>query len=718
MSEKQTDFRRKGIRLAASAAICGLSISFILGEALDSKSYLFNESVVDYALRPRDFPVLTPVLALKDFAEKTNWQESYIAQMQVMTPAEPLKVPAEVAPAAPQALSPVVENKVSTTAATNNNVRAEEPIKTVAAAPASTPAVDAGEDIDTEKINGLLLSVHEAAAKISDSPAVLTESKAEKKVVISAEGKDRVVLRAAAPVMNGKIRGRVISTKFLGAGHFEVGIYDKINASGLPIGYPLTQQILPEGVFDYQLTPPSGAESAYVFAHFLSHDGKREFWFAPPVNPVNFNDSSGALASLDINMMKNSQPQAASVASFAEAKSVISGKVATQFAKSPISQQGVIVKLRGAKASTTTNEKGEFRLELPSLDGGSALIEFLKPGYMPMIEKLNARAASEPMNVEIASKDIIDHFANSLGLRQQSAKSVLVVKILNEKGQPISGATAHLSLKAEGPYYFNHEGVPVSGAELKATSSDGRLIYFNVDSGVGFLEQTVGGETVAPVIIGTVDGGGLVSKNFIVGEGRLQGRVFNPVTKGAGLEALRNAKLRVEGSSEWTSTDSFGAFDLGSLKFVLNEELALELSAEKFYNHRFIISGDGLKRKKSQNLYAFPAAYVNKLANSVDVQLDPYAGLVMGGVGKGKSVRIDALAEHSLVNDAKDFYFDNKGVLRGSYAQTDRNFGTFIVFNVPRGREILMGRDSTGQQRYSNVVYTTASTISVVLPEQ
>ena len=139
-------------------------------------------------------------------------------------------------------------------------------------------------------------------------------------------------------------------------------------------------------------------------------------------------------------------------------------------------------------------------------------------------------------------------------------------------------------------------------------------------------------------------------------------------------------------------------------------QIALEVSAEKFNNHLYLVKAEG--DAPAFNLFAFPASYIAHLARSMDVEVDPDAGIVIGKVN-GPSLRIDALADQALVNNAKDFYFDAKGRLRGSHEMTDPRFGTYIIFNVPKGRALLQGNDSAGVLRYSDAIYASPSSVNV-----
>jgi hypothetical protein len=120
------------------------------------------------------------------------------------------------------------------------------------------------------------------------------------------------------------------------------------------------------------------------------------------------------------------------------------------------------------------------------------------------------------------------------------------------------------------------------------------------------------------------------------------------------------------------------------------------------------------EKKDALNLFAFPANYLARLGASMDLDIDPYAGIVMGKVSN-ISVRIDAMADHSAVNSARDFYFDAMGKLKGSHSMTDPRFGTYVIFNVPKGRTLLQGNDSNGVLRYSDSVISSPASISIIM---
>jgi hypothetical protein len=246
----------------------------------------------------------------------------------------------------------------------------------------------------------------------------------------------------------------------------------------------------------------------------------------------------------------------------------------------------------------------------------------------------------------------------------------------------------------------------------KTTTSDGRFIVFNLEPGVGHVEAQLNGEPVAPFLISAVEGGELLYRTLQISTGAIKGRIFDPVTSPARLRPVAGARVRIEGSAEWSSTDSYGAFSIGPVRWVKGERISLEFSAGRFNNHRYSLQPDRLP--ESLSLFAFPANYIYRLAHSMEVELDSTGGIVLGKVA-GSSLRVDALADHSVQNNAKDFYFDARGRLKGSHSRTDPRFGTYVIFNVPSGRILLHGNDGAGQLRYSEAVVSSPASVSVVM---
>lgn len=508
---------------------------------------------------------------------------------------------------------------------------------------------------------------------------------------------------------NWKIPGKILAPAGLPKGHFEVGLFSKIDQDGVPIGFPVVQQILPAGVLNFDLKVPLSLEKGYLYGEFVATKTGQRTWIAPPVNPWLRTDRQVA------ELVYQAEDAVTTVAAAASAKAVdafrVSGSVGTLFTKpgSPIPQEEVLVKVRGRKESTRTNKDGTFHIDLPKIKG-TVYLEFLKPGYHPSVVAVNTDGDGFQVKVDLASREAVEQVARMLGIRQVTSKGVFMGRAHGADGVGLRGLSVQSSVKAEGPFYFNEDGFPTT--ERKGTSADGRFLFLNLEPGAGYMESSLNGEPIAPFQFSTVEGGELVSKGLSPVGGSIKGRVFNPVAGGAKLQPLSGARVRIEGAADYAVSDSYGAFTIGPVRWMRGERIFLELSAEKYNNHRYSISPD--KQKTGLNMFAFPALYISRLARSMDVDLDPYAGLVMGKV-LGTPVRIDALADHSPVNAAKDFYFDTRGQLRGSHTMTDPTYGTYVIFNVPKGRTLLQGNDAGGALRYSEAVVSSPSSVSVIM---
>lgn len=700
-------FRQKLIRIGSSAAICGLSVSFILGEAVDSHAKELGAWVTDPSLLPAAYLPIRPVLSALDNVETSQWKQNLVASNDLpATPQPQIRMePNRLAPPVRLAQLSPAEPKV------RNTIYMEPAIVSVAAAP--NPKPPAKSEVAIEKV---LDSIHQAQASLGTqkvavntptvvqiTPPASTTKGSEEAAPAAAPG---LVASALKPwSIQGKIWGSTDVS--LGAGHFEVGLYSKVDPDQKPVGYPLTQQILPAGQTSFKLDVPARIERGYLFAEFVPAKNGKPSLVAPQINP--WERTTRRLADLYFHAQDTISTVAAAVApvrDLAHEQWRVQGKVTTMFASSAIAQGDAVIKVRGRKESTRTDAKGNFSLDLPRMKG-TLFLEVLKAGYHPTI--LNVSAGDEtPLRVELASRHAIEQIAERLGSTQGANAGVFIGRATSADGTLLRGMTAQLSIKADGPFYFDEEGNVTR--ELKSTSGSGRFIFLNVEAGTGYLETSLNGEAIAPIQISSVEGGELLQKTLVPVSGSLRGRIFNPVAVGGKMQPLTSARVRVDGASEWVNSDAFGAFSIGPLKWIKGERISLEMSAEKFNNHRYLVSADG--EGGPLNLFAFPATYISRLARSMDVDVDPYAGVVIGKV-TGPSLRIDALADQSLVNNARDFYFDSKGRLRGSHEMTDPRFGTYIIFNVPKGRALLQGNDSAGTLRYSGAVFASSSSINV-----
>jgi hypothetical protein len=700
--------RRKLARVVCSAMISGLSLSFIIGEVVDAKAKQLNLWSAAPSVLPSSFLPLHPSVAAMAAIVSSHPREQLVALNS-----ETYEAPA------PNEKPSVFQDSLRTILA----APAEKEVES--GRPRKVTASPKKEKLPIQDVEKVLLSIHDAAAMLSDqpakrSPAMLSSarvvvkalpekgsSEPVKEVVIRGEGGAREV--SSAP---WEIHGKVFADGQKLAGHFEVSLFNQIDQDGVPVGFPIAQQILPAGKTDFTLKVPGHIARGFLYGEFVATKTGERTWIAPPLNPWPKDERQFA------ELVFHGEDKISTVASASELSAgvseqqenlVIRGTVSTLFASKPIYQEDVVVKVRGRKNSARTDKDGAFRLELPRVKG-VLYLEFLKAGYQPGLVAVNTDKESAVVNVELASRNAIEQIAQRLGLRQSSTRGVFLGKSIGKDGRPLKGLAADITTKADGPYYFDENGVP--SASLKATSSDGRFLFFNLEPGTGFITSSVGGEPIAPFVLSTVEGGEMVVKELQPEAGSLKGRLFNPVSAQGGLRPVAGARIRIEGSSDWSSTDSYGAFDLGPMKWIKGERISIEFSAERYNNHRYMIKPD--HSRGPLNLYAFPATYLGRLAAAMDVDLDSYSGIVMGKV-TGQKVRIDAMADHSTTNSARDYYFDASGKLRGSHTMTDSRYGTYVIFNVPRGRTLLQGNDASGVLRYSDSVVASPASVSVVM---
>ena len=735
-------FRQKVIRVFASAAITGLSISFIIGEVVDEKAHSMFFWKEDSQLIPAGYSPLKPLLA----SMNTFGSKDYVAELVAKNDATPFRIPMSLptpvllglAPAtdelqfiaaAPKAVHEVVVVPLKSLPAKVKNIRlaletersleqvknsvgkvtqeivgptkllkpvAENKDQTLKTVQLPKPVSDSGTKKLTEEATPVMETIAEVPATIVKKAIEVAPSS-----VKTPNSKSWLV--------SGQISPSFSTNK---VGHFEVGLYTKIDPWGKPIGYPLIQEILQNGQTRFQIKAPGEITKAYIFAEYVAHEQKSKMFIPARGNPIHRIDLDGASPLFLVEAQDKIVNTAAAMLAFNNESTKIRGQVLTMFApaKKPIPQNDVVVKIRGRKESVRTDKEGKFSLELAQKIKGVLTLEVLKSGYFPIIVNYNLEQTSD-LNIELASRDAIDQIAQANNVRQLSSLGVLIGKVASNKESGTKGVVAQMNLRAEGPFYFE-DGFP--NRDLKSSSSDGRFIFFNVEPGVGQLDTSINGETLLPLPLSFVEGGQLVQKNLVPVMGKISGRVFTPVqTKEGRLNPISAARVHFMGETDSATTDSLGSFTLGPIKYFKGEPVTVEVSVEKFYSHRFTIKQLD-KITDPMNLYVFPAAYINKLASSVEVSLNSNSAIILGKIS-GLGARVDAMSEHSTVNTAKDFYFDYKGHLRGSHTHTDPRFGTYVIFNVPRGGTLLQGNDSSGHLIYSDTIETSSSTVHVVL---
>lgn len=734
--------RQKLVRVLSSAAVCGLSVSFIVGEAVDHKAREISHWATDARLAPSAYMPLRPIAKTLQVFSPEMLQAS-------LTSVNLNETIAPTVPAAPTFQDSLRTILAAPTEKLSETEKASRPrpliYKDKGADTVLSAKLKPEPELDTKDVERVLLSIHDATSQLSpktpskstavaagtiivkalpDDGSLVSTQAAVVHLPLSSAAKEEVsqndvIIMSEAPeqvlatMVEEKewiIRGK-ISPGFtiLEPGHYEVGLFSKIDQDGIPVGFPVAQKILPAGISDFQIRVPSKIERGYLYGEYVvTQTGKRS-WIAPPLNPWIRGDRQ--FADLVFKKEDTISTIASSLISTRDPSSdtwKIKGSVSTLFAQG-VPQEDVVIKVRGRKESTRTDKAGIFFLEIPKVKG-TVHLEFLKSGYHPALVAVPSDDEDQVVKVELASRGAIDAIATRLGVRQLSNKGVFLGRAAGAGGQSIKGLTLQMNAKTDGPFYFGEDGHP--HREHKATTADGRFLFLNVEPGTGFVESTLNGEAIAPFLLSTVEGGEIVIKTLTPVSGSVKGRLFNPVSSAGKMLPVSGARIRIEGASDWSSSDSYGAFNLGPMKWMRGQKISLEFSAERFNNHRYVMTPD--ERRGAVNLYAFPAMYIGRLARSMDIELDQYSGIVLGKVSN-LSVRIDALADHSVVNSAKDFYFDSKGKLRGSHTMTDPKFGTYVIFNVPKGRTLLQGNDSGGVLRYSEAVVSSPASISIVM---
>lgn len=594
----------------------------------------------------------------------------------------------------------------------------------------SAPSAPAGPAAPPPPSEGLPAEPSPTAAP---APTETTQNPGLPTTVVSRTGGKEGEKTATNPGVASNSRfvniiGKLGDDARLFPGHFEIGFYRAVNPNGVPIGAPVIQSILRAKRLDFLLKVPRRARG-YLFARFVSADpnfrGKE--WHTYPMG-IDLREVKGDRVLLTIPIHHKEIGKPLSVAALSNEKTVaevaINGRVGAMFAPkgSLLPLDGVKVRVRGTRYETTSGKDGRFSFRFPNAKG-RLFLEFLKSGYMPRIQEISLSGTGESATVPdvfLPSREAIRHMAHSLGVRHTSTASVLIVEAKTRAGDSgLPGISAQMTLKGDGPYYFSEKGFPQ--IELKSTTNDGRMIFFNVEPGVGFLEAFVLGENFTPFVVSPLGGGEVIHQtiDFFEGETKITGKLFDPIQgRNGNLLPINGAKVRVAGGAEWTETDSFGNFELPNFKFVRDTEILIEVTKHGYYNHRFAykIPADKARMKELQ-LFAFPQDYINKLATSVEVQLDPNFGMLMGKVSGGERLRVDALLDHDGDNVARDFYFDSHNVIQGSHALTDPSFGTYMIFDVSPGRVLLHAHNQSGSLRAAEVGYFTPSTINVIIAE-
>lgn len=736
------------IKLSVSTLVCALALTLILGESLNSELQRAAAALRASKQTTVALTVLKPLLALESAAfagipkkgslAALRWgvpeeAEEILKRVLLETNHRALVLGARWAHESATIIPESVINELGTETLQPTEYESESQIRTIAENEKTDPAiVDSAVVVAsaaTERSNAVETVFAKVSKQINEfgsEPMVATEPPAG-----SASGSTETLATTAAAAVNaskmpaaGKIRiaGTLSAEAESFPGHFEVGFYRAIGSNGIPVGAPSPQAILQIQQRQFVLEVPRAAKG-FLFARYIgSESGKsiREWHGYPQL--IDLADLVGEQIALQIPI--NRATYLAGVKSSSEKKEnivTVRGRVLAMFAKgNAVAVGDTVIRARGTTAETRSAADGSFALELRGFEG-KLVLEYLRGGFAPVIEEVEVDKGKNILDLaptEIPSLANLQKLAQSVGVRMVSASSILILGMQGRySNSGIPGASVELNLKGEGPFYFSDKGLPQ--AALKSTTMDGRAIYFNVSAGVATLESYVLGEPLAPTMISALGAGEVQFKRVALPdrETKVTGRVLDPVSNPIGAPLpIAGARVRIVGSDRWTETDSLGAFELPQSRFAKNSDIVLEMSRRGFYNHRFVIRNKSLRREQEDlTLYAFPQIYLNRLAKSVDVQLDPNKGMIIGSVGHSERLRIDTLLDHSDNNEARDFYFDAHNLIQGTHAYTEPGFGTYAIFNVSPGRALIHGYGTNGVLRYGDLSFISASTISIVV---
>ena len=695
--------QKKLIQVVAGSAIAGLTISFIIGEMVDQKAKLLTVWRQDAKIFPAEYSFEKPLLATIDLISSDKVAEQLLAANK--------EAPAiQVAKEQP-AVAPIPELKLGKT----EKFDQKSLKKTMEMDRVHLSIQEATQKLTTKTET----VIEDGTVTVSSAPSLESKSVGTASYIYVNGSKIPTIQnpvsvpKASSWAIQGTVK--VANAQKQSGGHIEISAFASIDPDGAPIGAPTRQNILPFGQRNYKLKLPPDLDKAYLFGEFVAaKTGKRTPLFLNRPNPITPSGKGVIVADMsaaygDQTASLSAAPQ---ISSASHEMIKIRGKIATMFAKQRIPQDEVVVKIRGRKEAARSNKAGAFELTIPKVKG-SLFIEFLKSGYHPTIYRYEV-GDKEEIEINMAARSAVEQVANMVTVRQASNKGVFIGTVMGSDGLPLKGVSFQSSLRGEGPFYFSEEGIPT--ADRRQTSSDGRFIFFNLEPGIGFIEAQQADETIAPFSLSVVEGGEMLERKLVLDQGKIKGKLFNPIETRKKPVPIAGARVRIEGSTEWVNTDSQGSFSIGPLKLFKGETSVLEISAEKFHNHRYQLKNSQIiSQAKDKNFYAFPASYIRSLAQTVDVDIDSTAGIILGMI-VGPSLRIDALSDHSGMNSARDFYFDKKGSLRGgNHSMTDPNFGTFIIFNVPKGNTMLQGNDSTGSLTVSEGIGTGSSAISILM---
>jgi hypothetical protein len=417
-------FRQKFIRVASSAAICGLSVSFLIGESVDSKATQLRSWVVAPKLIPENYLPLRPLVSAIDKLDTAAWKDQLVATNSLSN----FSSIASLSPSISPATSPTIYMEPAIVSVAASSVKTPTFARHIAA-PAPTPeSADETTELETAQVETILASIHSAEVKLAGgtlqrvvtsapAPSVVQSSvtkgfrgitiaaldsapqfkpapslhpaqlptKIASAEMVAAHSQFRsfTVPHGAAWNVQGKIWGA--NSRNLEGGHFEVGLFTKIDPDGRPVGFQVSQQILPAGQTNFRLEVPARIERGYLFADFVTAKTGKHTLIAPSVNPWEKGSQRVAELYYKTDDTIATTSAAPTLRDIARDTWKIQGTVTTMFStQGTIPQGDVIVKVRGRKESARSDSRGNFSLELPRLKG-TVYLEVLKGGYHPSI---------------------------------------------------------------------------------------------------------------------------------------------------------------------------------------------------------------------------------------------------------------------------------------------------------------------------------------------
>src|SRR5437868_4503641 len=81
------------------------------------------------------------------------------------------------------------------------------------------------------------------------------------------------------------LRGKILPSASGERRHYAIGLFPVLGGDGLPVCYPVVQEILPAGQRAFRLRVPLRLTRAYLFAELVEEGSGRRRWIVPTANP-------------------------------------------------------------------------------------------------------------------------------------------------------------------------------------------------------------------------------------------------------------------------------------------------------------------------------------------------------------------------------------------------------------------------------------------------